>query len=369
MIDSLVIQVRDSRGNTAQGLFSIPIISPGTLNITTSSPLPGATQGVAYSYTMAATGGVTPYTWSLVSDVGSNNTWSVSSAGVLTGTPGTAETDTLVIKVVDNVGTPASGNFNLQVSANVQGYDGSLQLLVSGQIANGHSNAIMLRGMNLVGLDAQIMGGICTSNQYWSTNPWGNTSHFGSVPPTGPTGPSFPAIATWKPNCLRFGINPQAFANYSVSLPVWGGSVASSTWQSGAFAPQAVDPHGIYKQTVLNAILGCRSINCYMIVSCGITAPQFTLGGVTNWMAAVDQPPFLDYASGYPFWCTSSTTTSFPAWLATNFGSAAFNTANGFNGGAAGAYYSSAHGGSTGINDVIFELFNAPYQTTQAFTI
>jgi hypothetical protein len=91
--------------------------APGSaLAITTTSPLPNATQGNAYTDTMAATGGTLPYTWSLTSQTGSNG-WAVSSAGVVSGTPATAETDSLVIKVTDSVAATAQGTFNLQVQS------------------------------------------------------------------------------------------------------------------------------------------------------------------------------------------------------------------------------------------------------------
>jgi hypothetical protein len=63
---------------------------------------------------MAATGGVTPYSWSLLSQTGSNG-WTVSGTGVISGTPSTVETDTLNIQVADALSVVSSANFNLQV--------------------------------------------------------------------------------------------------------------------------------------------------------------------------------------------------------------------------------------------------------------
>ena len=65
---------------------------------------------------MAATGGFTPYTWSLLSSTGSNS-WSVSPTGVVTGLPGSVEIDTLDIQVVDALGVPSAANFNLTVNS------------------------------------------------------------------------------------------------------------------------------------------------------------------------------------------------------------------------------------------------------------
>jgi Chitobiase/beta-hexosaminidase C-terminal domain len=106
----LVIDAVNSQFNR---VFSQTIIS--AVSITTTSPLPNATQGVAYGTTIAATGGATPYAWSLT-QTGSNG-WAINSAtGVVTGTPSVLETDVLTVTVVDALGVPSAKNFNLQVT-------------------------------------------------------------------------------------------------------------------------------------------------------------------------------------------------------------------------------------------------------------
>lgn len=79
----------------------------GTLAISSNSPLTPATQGGAYTNTLTASAGVAPYTWSLVSKFGSANAWVVSSAGVLSATPGTLGTDALMVQVSDATGAVA----------------------------------------------------------------------------------------------------------------------------------------------------------------------------------------------------------------------------------------------------------------------
>jgi hypothetical protein len=113
-------------------------ISTGTaspLTITTTSPLLNAVEGNIYSVTMAATGGVPPYTWALVSDIGSTNTWTVSSTGVVSGTPANVETDTLSIKVTDskgNVAGPQSFSIAVQSSSGLPSAPASFQLINQG---------------------------------------------------------------------------------------------------------------------------------------------------------------------------------------------------------------------------------------------
>src|SRR6202000_2543196 len=113
IVTSFNVLVIDSINSQFSKSFGMTVVSAVT--ITTTSPLPNATQGIAYGTTRAATGGATPYTWSLLGQTGSN-AWSVSSAGVVTGTPSVLETDILNIQVVDALGVPSAANFNLQVT-------------------------------------------------------------------------------------------------------------------------------------------------------------------------------------------------------------------------------------------------------------
>lgn len=116
-VETLLAQVIDSNGTKASRFLSLTVT--GTpLSISTNSPLPAATNGTAYSFTMTAAGGVTPYTWSILSDTPDTGSWlSISSAGVLSGTPHTVEVETVVIQVQDHAGATVSKSFSLTVKA------------------------------------------------------------------------------------------------------------------------------------------------------------------------------------------------------------------------------------------------------------
>ena len=72
----------------------------GTLTIISLSPRSG-TVGVAYSYTLAITGGMPPYTWSIVSGSLPAELSLNASTGVISGTPTSAGTATFTVKVTD----------------------------------------------------------------------------------------------------------------------------------------------------------------------------------------------------------------------------------------------------------------------------
>jgi uncharacterized repeat protein (TIGR03806 family) len=86
------------------------------LDITTAAVLPAATVGMAWSVTLAATGGATPYTWSLDGGSSLPAGLSLSTAGVVSGSPTAAGDATFTIRVVDAAGVAATRTFSLHVN-------------------------------------------------------------------------------------------------------------------------------------------------------------------------------------------------------------------------------------------------------------
>jgi hypothetical protein len=85
---------------------------------TTAGPLPPATFGSAYSFTFAATGGVS-YTWSVVSGHLPPGLSLTASTGILTGTPNGADgTYTFVVKVTSGSSSDQA-NYQLTSSTNL----------------------------------------------------------------------------------------------------------------------------------------------------------------------------------------------------------------------------------------------------------
>ena len=92
--------------------------SPGTISppgISTSA-LPGGTTGTAYSQTLTATGGTPPYSWSLASGSGPLPTGlSLSSGGVISGTPSASGTYTFSVQVTDSASKTAQTQLFISV--------------------------------------------------------------------------------------------------------------------------------------------------------------------------------------------------------------------------------------------------------------
>jgi hypothetical protein len=112
-----VFTVTDSTGNTAStGSLSLTI-NALTLAVTTSA-LPGGTVGTAYSFSLAASGGSLPYTWSETSGGSLPPGLALSNAGVISGTPTTAGTyGPYVFTVTDaNSKTAASTGLSITIT-------------------------------------------------------------------------------------------------------------------------------------------------------------------------------------------------------------------------------------------------------------
>ena len=113
---SFSITVTDSQTpapNTGSQTFTLVVNPPA---ITTQSPLPAATIGIAYAQSLSASAGTSPYAWT------STNlpSWlSLSGTGGLSGTPpvNTPSSVSFDVKVTDSLGAFTSGNFTLPVLA------------------------------------------------------------------------------------------------------------------------------------------------------------------------------------------------------------------------------------------------------------
>ena len=74
--------------------------------VITTSSLPNGFVNLAYSATLTASGGITPYTWSLASGSLSAGLTLNTNTGVITGTPTTLGTSNFTVQVTD-AGNPA----------------------------------------------------------------------------------------------------------------------------------------------------------------------------------------------------------------------------------------------------------------------
>jgi hypothetical protein len=114
---TFTVQATDANKATGQAAVSLTInaTAPSPLTITTAA-LPNGTIGTAYSQTLAATGGQTPYTWALGTGTLPAGV-TLSSAGVISGTPTAAATSTFSVQVTDAAKATAQKSLSITVAA------------------------------------------------------------------------------------------------------------------------------------------------------------------------------------------------------------------------------------------------------------
>lgn len=91
-----------------------------TLLITTTS-LSAGTKSTAYSATLAATGGTSPYTWSVLSGSLPSGLTLASSTGVLSGTPTEVGAFEFTIEVADSASDSSTASFTLLINGPYSG--------------------------------------------------------------------------------------------------------------------------------------------------------------------------------------------------------------------------------------------------------
>jgi hypothetical protein len=112
---NFAVQVADSAGQPAAKTFSITITGP-QFSITTTSPLPNGNTGQSYSQTLVASGGTTPYRWTVGTGFPPGLTLDPAS-GVISGVPTTGGAFNFIVQVTDATQLAASRTFALTVNS------------------------------------------------------------------------------------------------------------------------------------------------------------------------------------------------------------------------------------------------------------
>ena len=95
-----VVTASNSGGSTAAVSAQTGVVPPPPLAITTSS-LPGGIQNTSYSATVTATGGLSPYTWSITAGNLPTGLTLSPSSGVISGNPTVTGTSNFTVQVKD----------------------------------------------------------------------------------------------------------------------------------------------------------------------------------------------------------------------------------------------------------------------------
>jgi YVTN family beta-propeller protein len=141
------VKVTDSSTGhtTATAAFSITVAGPVTLVVSTTSLATGQ-NGISYSATLAASGGLTPYAWSIAGGALPAGLSLDSSTGAITGTPTVDGTSTFTVQVADST-TPAAATATKSFSmAIVEPLAITTASLPDGALSTAYSAALVATG-------------------------------------------------------------------------------------------------------------------------------------------------------------------------------------------------------------------------------
>jgi hypothetical protein len=113
---TFTVQVKDETRATDTGTFTIQILPPEAPTITTVA-LSGGTVGEFYCCgNLFASGGVQPYSWSVVAGALPAGLELPRRANTISGTPTTAGTFTFTVRVTDDLGAFSEKEFSITIS-------------------------------------------------------------------------------------------------------------------------------------------------------------------------------------------------------------------------------------------------------------
>ncbi|MBL0209966.1 MAG: putative Ig domain-containing protein [Holophagaceae bacterium] len=171
------------------------------------SSLPNGTAGVAYSQVLTASGGTSPYTFT-VSSGSLPGGLSLSSAGTLSGTPATAGASSFSVQARDSANRTGTQIFALVVSASVSG--------PMVRIGAGTGKAIKpLLGINAGPLPASPSMTANLATAYQTIGVRAVRTHDHLIYPSGQTGPGPLDMSTLYPNRA---LDPNAQGSYDFTI-------------------------------------------------------------------------------------------------------------------------------------------------------
>lgn len=147
---TFVLQVQDLNGTNVTKTFTIDVSVP--MSITTASlPSWTANSPVVYNQTLVATGGTTPYTWSVTAGNLTNSGLTLSPAGVISGTPTTAGTFNFTVTATDGATSALTASKQLSIVIN------QAMVITTASVSSATVGSAYSQSMSLFGGTAPVL--------------------------------------------------------------------------------------------------------------------------------------------------------------------------------------------------------------------
>jgi hypothetical protein len=143
---SFAVKVTDASNSTATKSLSITVAAATPALSISTSTLAAATVGSAYSASLQATGGTTPYSWSLSSGALPAGLSLNVSTGVISGTPTTSGTSSFTVKVTDASNSTATKSLSITVAAATPALSISTSTLAAATVGSAYSSSLQATG-------------------------------------------------------------------------------------------------------------------------------------------------------------------------------------------------------------------------------
>ncbi len=236
------VAVKDAASGSASASLSINVVGLPPLQIT-SSKLPGGTVGSAYSATLNASGGTSPYSWSVSSGTLPTGL-SLSSSGTLSGTPTVAGAFPFTVAVKDAVSGSASASLSINV-VTAAAPSVSISSPANGATVSGTTtvSGVASDGLAITSVQVSVDGGAfanASGTSSWSfslnTNSLSNGPHTLSAKVNDSTGSATSPLVNFSVNNASTASDCTLFASPSGSSSNSGTSSSSPKSFSSAAA-------------------------------------------------------------------------------------------------------------------------------------
>jgi hypothetical protein len=141
---NFVVRVTDGDGSSASKALTLIVRSAAPLTITTSQ-LPRGSVGTPYSQSIGASGGQTPYTWSIQSGTLPDGL-TLNQTGIISGPPERPGTASFVIKLTDAVGAFVTATLSMTINPGTVVLAIETNSLPDGVVGESYSQTLMGSG-------------------------------------------------------------------------------------------------------------------------------------------------------------------------------------------------------------------------------